>query len=171
MLPIPALVATVAMAAALLAVPVPGLAQQDEHAHAAVTDESDDEDWHGHPNHLLGFVGSTFDAEEGAFTLGFDYTRQVSQRVSVGGFVDYALGPLRELVVGPMAVFFPWKGLYLEVAPAVEREESEWHFLQRFATGYELEYGSLLVGPYAAIDVAHGKKPLYVAGLTVGVHF
>ena len=147
-------------------------AQAEGHAHvegAAV--ETEAEDWHAHPNHLLGFLGATLDSEESAFTVGLDYTRQVTQRVSVGAFADYAAGGLRESIVGAMVVAYPYRGLYLEVAPAAAVEDGEWHYVQRFGAGWEFEFGNLLVGPYAAIDVASGRKPLYVLGAAAGVHF
>jgi len=160
------------VSALVLMVPSPLPAQGEPHpAHTGVTVETEDEDWHAHPNHLLGFAGSTFDAEESAFTIGLDYTRQVNQRVSVGAFADYAEGPLREFLAGPMAVVFPWKGLYLEAAPAAAREDGEWYFVGRLGTGYEVELGSLLIGPYAAIDLSSGRTPLYVLGAAAGIHF
>ena len=169
MLPRRRVLATVALVVSAFMLPS-RLAAQEEHRGAAHV-ETEDENWHDHPNHLLGFMGGTFGGEESAFTLGLDYTRQVTQRVSFGGFLDYSVGPLRELVLGPMVVVFPWEGLYLEAAPAAAREDDEWHFVGRLGAGYELEFGSLLIGPYAAVDLGSGKTPLYVLGVAAGVHF
>lgn len=151
----------------------PAAVHHDEHppatpAHHEEHAAGHDEEWKAHRHFLTAFAGATISmpfahpaeapaeaGPEAGFTAGLDYSFRVSKYFGVGVFVDYAFGPLHELLAGPCVFIYPVGGLYIELAPSVEyaTTRKEVLLVGRLALGYEFEITpQFVVGPYIAAD-------------------
>lgn len=128
----------------------------------------------GHHAHVLtGFGGATFLRPDTlAATVGVDYAYRINGWLGTGGFVEYAFGPVGELIAGPALFLFPVGGMFLELAPAIDVDrEGHVGWLGRVAAGWEFGLTDhLLLGPYVATDWTSHHVAL-VGGLLAGYGF
>ncbi len=138
-----------------------------------------------HKNHAATFLGATthLDPDDTGFTLGVEYVRRWGPW-GVGFLVEMASSKLeRDIIVGVPVFLYPWRGLSLFVAPAVEvastdvegaegtEVETELEPLFRFGTGYWFELNETIsVAPTFMADLVKGHWTL-VYGVSFGVGF
>jgi hypothetical protein len=136
-----------------------------------------------HKNHGATFLGATrsLDDDVTGFTIGTEYARRWGLW-GVGLFVEMSSSRVeRDIIVGVPLDLYPWRGLVLFAAPAVEITsknvghggetalETELEPLFRLGTGYWFAVNETIgVAPTFMADVAQGHWTL-VYGLSVGV--
>jgi hypothetical protein len=156
------------------------LNQMHAQEHGAAVGTSDLEH---HKNHGATFLGATTHLGDDAtgFTIGAEYTRRLGL-LGVGLLVEMSSSRIeRNIIVGVPLSVYPWRGLILFAAPAVEvasenvehggetEYETELEPLFRFGTGYWFAVNETIsVAPTFMADVAKGHWTL-VYGLSVGV--
>ena len=147
--------------------------------------EAKGEEWAEVRHFFTGFGGITVASEQAAEgepaaigvspTFGIDYSYRLSELFGLGGYFDYSFGQFRELLVGPALFIFPWKGLFVEIAPSMRVDaKRELAFVARLAVGYEWDLTpNLLLGLYVAADgaVSNGFQIGVVPGVTIGWGF
>lgn len=156
--------------------------------HAA--EENEDDEWQHHRDSFTFFGGATIafplgasTASEGeggktesgvevAPTVGVDYSYRVSKYFGLGVYVDFAAGPIREATAGPLVLFHPVGGLFIEFAPSIQgSSQKEAVFLGRFAFGYEFDVRSwLTLGLYVAGDLSM-REAAVVPGAIAAILF
>ena len=190
---------------AILLFTVPGLAQEAEETdhHVAPLDEPTaehvDEAEHqehetehlGFRNEIVVFLGATDESGHPTeFTSGLEYIYEFAHRWGVGGFIDYAGGSLRNMVVGLPVVYYPGGRWLLTAAPGIEfhngrgesvedhkadahgeTDENERHFLFRVGAGYSIAIAEhYSMAPTVYLDFVKGEK-VWVYGLNFAYKF
>jgi hypothetical protein len=138
-----------------------------------------------HKNHAATFLGATthLDHDDTGFTMGVEYARRWGLW-SAGFLVEMASSRLeRDIILGVPVSLYPWRGLILFVAPALEiastdvehggetELETELEPLFRFGTAYWFELNeTIAVAPTFMADVVNGHWSL-VYGVSFGVGF
>ena len=163
-----------------------GPAAGQEHADGA---EARSHSEHGYKNEVALFVGNTNRDGRDAFTVGFDYARELSHLLAVGVFFDRATGDRgRAWVLGvPLYIESGLGHLSFTLGAGVEKEsanpssdepstrsssgeeEGGTLFMGRFGAQYPVHFGRegrLFVAPQANYDVTrkHGAWVLGVLG-------
>jgi hypothetical protein len=141
------------------------------------------EEWMEHRTWLTAFGGATLAfptesvggepaATEVAPAFGLDLSFRLSQLFGIGVYGEYSFSPLHEMLIGPAVYLFPWRGLFIELAPSLGIDkENLLFFVGRGAVGYEFDLTpQLLLGLYAALDYGRGGLA-FVPGVTFGYGF
>jgi len=138
-----------------------------------------------HKNHGAAFLGASTHLEDDdtGLTLGVEYARRFGLW-GAGVYVEMTSSRLeRDAILGVPVFLYPWRGLALFVAPAVQvvsvdveiggetEVERELELLFRIGTAYWFSLGGPVgVGPTFMADVVNGHWTL-VYGVSIGVGF
>ena len=138
-----------------------------------------------HRNHGAAFLGASthLEHDDTGLTLGVEYVRRFGLW-GAGVYVEMVSSRLeRDVIFGAPVLLYPWRGLALFVAPAVQvvsvdveiggetEVERELELLLRIGTAYWFSLGGPVgVGPTFMADVVNGHWTL-VYGVSIGVGF
>ncbi len=129
--------------------------------------ENADSDKEESKNEFSVFIGGTSNSDATAFTLGIDYKHNFTKVVGVGGFVDYAMGDIQSVLVGPALYLHAWH-FEFTVAPAAEFSDTEIVPALRLGTAYKFEIDRFSVSPSLFFDTERVEAPSWVYGLSFG---
>ncbi len=133
-------------------------------------------------HHFSVVNGSTtiFEADETAFTLGFDYEYRVNSLLGVGVVAEQAFGDIDATTILAVADIHLWRGLAVQTGPGVEfideetgfgEEENVTNFVYRIGTLYEIEFeGGYTLSPQVHYDISSSEDAL-VVGVAFGLAF
>jgi len=180
------------IASSLLAFPAMAEEDHTESAEHVGETEHHGESGHHFKNAFALFLGATNEHGHGTEpTWGLEYGRALSPYWTVGGFLDYAGGGQRNIVIAPMVVWKPFGGGFvLLAAPGVEYhngrgtvehhlskaeaaavDEDETYFVLRLGTAYYFHLGSRFgIGPTVNLDLVEGEQ-VWVYGVNLEVMF
>ena len=186
----PLRLALLTLAASVVALALPLRAQVLDHNGHGASPDTEDASQVGHHsefrNEFMLFLGDTRKGGENAFTVGFDYLRELSVHWGVGIFLDYATAHgEREYIAGAGLFWAPLgilPDLHLFAGAGYERLEEdhggEWEgenlLLGRFGATYVIHLGSeghWVVAPQGFWDVVEEGNNAYVFGVGVGYLF
>lgn len=125
----------------------------------------------GHHHHLsLSGAATTHDGHTfGA--VGADYEYRFSGAggyLGLGALVDQAFSEHPHTIVGVPLTIHPVAGFKVLVAPGVETDGSETHYLTRVGAGYDFSLPAhFTIGPSASFDIV-GTSVAWVYGLALG---
>lgn len=124
-------------------------------------------------NRLELFVGATHVENRGAsadeFSLGITYERRVSDRIGVGGLVEFTDGT-EAWIWGVPLFIHPIDRVRLTVAAGAEFAGSRQELLIRTGVAYEFELGKFSIAPELNVDFVDGERN-EVYGISVGFGF
>jgi hypothetical protein len=162
--PLPLSATRKTIAAILLAIAWPTIANAEETAHGehAAGHES-------HKHYVAGFIGGADEGRDEGLALAVEYERRLNARWGIGGMLEHTYGDLDTWVLAIPVAFHngPWK---LYAAPGVEDAEHGSEALLRLGVEYGFRSGKWEISPQFDIDFVDGKE-IFVLGVAFGQWF